>query len=242
MEGSNRIMPVNASSFPAPSAAAIAAAVAAPSAATIAAAVAAPSSATIASAVAAAVPTISAINTAVANNAPSPVNWVFLGSGNLQNIVSATVNFSAYRKLKIVIKVSADGSRGAPSPIIRLNNDSTNGNYVFVNRAWTTGTTAIPILTRTENNRYFWGNGGGSNVGDSTYGVFEIEQANLTSTKTMTYSYIYSDGNNATRYVDGFCHYIGGSAITSVTFADLSGVQFANTTANQTGLQVWGMN
>ena len=71
-----------AAAVAAPSAATIAAAVAAPSAATIASTVAAPSSATIASAVAAAVPTISAINTAVANNAPSPNAWVHLGSAN----------------------------------------------------------------------------------------------------------------------------------------------------------------
>jgi hypothetical protein len=98
MEGINRIMPVNASSFPAPSAA------------TIAAAVAAPSSATIASAVAAAVPTISAINTAVANNAPSPNGWVLLGTGNLQNVNSATVSFSAYRKLRVVWKYVSSSS------------------------------------------------------------------------------------------------------------------------------------
>lgn len=95
-----------AAAVAAPSAATIAAAVAAPSAATIAAAVAAPSAATIATQVAASVPTLSQINTSVANNAsPFGGTWTAITtSGTLTNAVSFTdiSSLGGYKRLRFV--------------------------------------------------------------------------------------------------------------------------------------------
>ena len=113
-----------AAAVAAPSAATIAAAVAAPSAATIAAAVAAPSSATIATAVAAAVPTIGAINTSVANNAPSPNNWTVITSTNTNNTASTYTfsSLSGYRSYKIIY--SSNHLTNNASINLRFNGDT----------------------------------------------------------------------------------------------------------------------
>jgi hypothetical protein len=230
-----------ATAVAAPSAATIAAAVAAPSAATIAAAVAAPSSATIASAVAAAVPTIGAINTSVANNAPSPVNWVFLGSANLQNVASATISFSAYRKLRLIVKVEING--GTPqNPRVRFNGDTTNGNYFNICRVSRSSTTPFPNIFGFGTSGMFFGNNDTVIAGSAVFGYFDIENASLTSTKFITSENYVVDNNSVVKYTTGFNFYIGGSAITSINLSDTASNTFANTTPNQTAVQVWGMN
>jgi hypothetical protein len=226
MEGINRIMPVNASSFPAPSAAAIAAAVAAPSAATI------------ATAVAAAVPTISAINSSVASNAPSPNGWVLLGTGNLQNTASATISFSAYKKLRIVWKFVM---QDAQAPVIRLNGD-TGSNYV---------NTAILEYDATSNPMYqntaetfLRISIGNSIAGSMNTGFMEVENAGLSSSKLVRCQNItqHSSLSNARGRWDGNSVYRTSSAITSVTITGNSGSIYADDVYNATAFQVFGAN
>jgi hypothetical protein len=232
-----------AAAVAAPSAATIAAAVAAPSAATIASTVAAPSSATIASAVAAAVPTLSQINSSVASNAPSPNAWVFLGSGNLQNVSSATVSFSAYRKIRVFYNILTRTSSGEHQQIcIRLNGDS-NSFYSSMNITKRSGTgyNLLPFIRG--NTRFFLTKDTASAQSNSTVmGEFEIDNAALTSTKIVRGTTYYRDVDSADNFTDILGTYTGASAITSFTFFANEGNAFANNTVNQTGIQIWGMN
>ena len=147
----------------------------APTAAEIAAAVAAPSAATIASTVAAAVPAIGAINTSVANNAPSPNGWVYLGNGSLVSVNTASVSFSAYKKLRIVWKFNQGAS--AQAPLWRFNGD-TGTNYtqhasIRSGSAWDTN-----VLISTDSIRMTIGN---MSVGSPAVGWIEIYDAASTT-------------------------------------------------------------
>lgn len=217
-----------------PTAAEIATAVAAPSAATIAAAVAAPSSATIATAVAAAVPTISAINTSVANNAPSPNAWVFLGSASLSNVSIATVSFSSYRTIRVVWKIMSSGGNALG---LRLNGDSgSQYNWGLVltnltgNGANATGASQARIT-----------NAIGTNT--TTIGYLDITNAHLTNWKGITAQANFFDnfqGNVQQSEMVG--NYMGTSAITSVSLLDTGGGNWANNSVNNPAFQVFGMN
>jgi hypothetical protein len=219
----------------------IAAAVAAPSAATIAAAVAAPSSATIASAVAAAVPTISAINSSVASNAPSPNNWVYLGNLNLSGVSSATISFSAYRKLKIIVPRIIGNVSVTQSPGIRLNGDSSE---IYSNATGYTvsGATSTSWSQGYSNNRI---NLVQSNLqtNSSFVGIIEIDNAHTNNTKNYSVTIGYRDGgagSNVRRTEIGT--YINTTPITSLTFFCASSQPFQTVVENQTAVQVFGVN
>jgi hypothetical protein len=226
-----------AAAVAAPSAATIAAAVAAPSAATIASTVAAPSSATIATAVAAAVPTISAINTAVANNAPSPNNWVYLGNGSLVNVNTASVSFSAYKKLRIVWKFNMGAS--AQAPLWRFNGD-TGSNYtqhasIRSAAAWDTN-----VLISTDSIRMTIGN---MSVGSPAVGWMEIyDTASTTAHKQIITEGItaHSSLNNSYAKWEGMGVYRSNTAITSVSVTGNGGTNFSNDAFNS--FQVFGAN
>jgi hypothetical protein len=222
-----------AAAVAAPSAATIAAAVAAPSAATIASAVAAPSSATIASAVAAAVPTIGAINTSVANNAPSPNNWVHLGTGSLNGVGSATVSFSSYRQLKIVV-TATQGSNG-DQLAFRLNGSSAdysfastyrgyaNQNTISLNQSW--------VLFSNANQAF----------NQPMIVHLNIGNAALTTFKMFDYTFAANTGaTGVNSFIDGFGAWRGTSAVTSVTIFNASNIAFSASAINQ--FQVFGAN
>ena len=225
-----------AAAVAAPSAATIAAAVAAPSAATIASAVAAPSSATIATAVAAAVPTIGAINTSVANNAPSPFNYVFLGTGSLNNVNTATVSFSAYKYIKVVWSYTTSASANQRGDI-RLNGD-TGANYRYSFYCFTTNNTqsGATLLGATRMNS----TSGNMYTSQAVHGYMEIENANSTNPKIiyLKNNYLTQGGYNETLELDG--GYFIGSAITSVTIFDVNGNSYAADARNR--FDVFGAN
>jgi hypothetical protein len=226
-----------AAAVAAPSAASIAAAVAAPSTATIAAAVAAPSAATIATAVAAAVPTIGAINSSVASNAPSPNNWVFLGNASLTNVNSASVSFTAYKKLRIVWKFNQGGS--AQAPLWRFNGDS-GTNYtqhasIRSGSAWDTN-----ILISTDSIRMTIGN---MSVGSPAVGWMEIYDAASTTAHKQIRNYgitAHSSLGNAYARWEGDGVYRSNTAITSISLTGNGGTNFSGDTFNS--FQVFGAN
>jgi hypothetical protein len=225
-----------ATAVAAPSAATIAAAVAAPSAATIAAAVAAPSSATIATAVAAAVPTIGAINTSVANNAPSPFNYVHLVTGSLNNVNSATVSFSGYKYIKVIWSYTTHASANQQGNL-RLNGD-TGANYRYSFYCFNTvpAQTGATLLGATRMNM----TSGSMYPSQAVHGYMEIENANSTNPKMLYIKnhYLNSSGYNETLEADG--GYFIGSAITSVTIFDVNGNSFAADARNR--FDVFGAN
>lgn len=230
-----------ATAVAAPSAATIAAAVAAPSAATIAAAVAAPSSSTIATAVAAAVPTLSQINTSVANNAPSPNAWVHLGTVNMLNISSSTISFSAYRKLKIVLRLYSGVN--TQNPTIRFNSDTSNV-YSVGQNFLSTGSTFSEFTgsINTSSLRLNYSNSGSLAANNVMISTIEIENASLANSKDFTSNSIFfQSGANFARVQNIGCYY-GSSAITSITLFCNSGNLFANSTVNNGAFQVFGMN
>ena len=222
----------------------IATAVAAPSAATIAAAVAAPSAATIATAVAAAVPTISAINTSVANNAPSPNAWVHLGTASMNNVNTATISFTAYRKLKVVIKGMGNASTSS-TPALRFNGDSGNNynsGFLYFRSGGTSPSTGLDVSNIGSYRLWRW-TGSGLGNGTTFTGTIEIENASLTNIKNYSHKMAYFDaGDGAIAMIETVGSYQGTSAITSVTFFDFNGNAFASNTTNNIAFQVFGMN
>jgi hypothetical protein len=222
-----------AAAVAAPSAATIAAAVAAPSAATIASTVAAPSSATIASAVAAAVPTISAINTSVANNAPSPNNWVHLGTGSLNNVGTATVSFSAYRFLKIVI--TATQSSNGDQLAFRLNGSAADYSFASTYRGYTNQNT-ISL-----NNSWVLFTNSNQASNQPLIAHLHISNTALSTFKMFDYTLAANTGaTGVNNIIDGFGAWRGTSAVTSVTVFNASTIPFSASAINQ--FQVFGAN
>ncbi len=206
-------MPVSLSSLYAPSAATIASAVAAPSAATIASAVAAPSSATIASAVAAAVPTISAINSSVASNAPSPNAWTVI-STNTPNSSTNTYTWSSlsgYKAYKLIFSTAVSSSGGVG---IRTNGVST-ATYAYVNSNFNAGlsSTSLDSGTGTEGRV-------GTQVDSFIYGEAIFTDATLAVTKTIKGTSYYRTAGNAW-HGEFFMNNRDTAAITSITFFTL---------------------
>jgi hypothetical protein len=202
-----------------PTAAQIATAVAAPSAATIAAAVAAPSSATIASAVAAAVPTIGAINTSVANNAPSPNAWTYITS--LAGTGTGGVNFtglSGYKAFKVFGSFNT-GTTGWPM-VIEVNGVTSpgfNGYGTSVN----TNAAISPVTIDNVGRISPWGNLNGS--GPHNF-EFTITNANLSAPAFFnTKAYMRGPGNASQYDVDGYR--AGNGPITSIRIYDPNNVQ-----------------
>jgi hypothetical protein len=212
-----------ATAVAAPSAATIAAAVAAPSAATIASTVAAPSSATIASAVAAAVPTIGAINTSVANNAPSPFGWTLVGTITA-NYTSGTLTFSGlsgYKSYRMVIPfLQTSGSHNSPYRL-RVNGDSTSGNYGTQGQ-WYSGTQGRYLYVDTFYQLADYTGGNSSQF----MGVIEIHHCNLAGNKYIT-SDVTGLGNSSYQQ-KGNGYYRTTSTVTSLTLTNADTGTYGN--------------
>jgi hypothetical protein len=206
-----------------------------PSAATIASTVAAPSSATIASAVAAAVPTLAQINTSVATNAPSPNGWVHLGTASLANVASATVSFSAYRKLRVIWKAQGNSTGGSTTVQFRLNGDTANYYFGNMARSYTNQTSSF----YNANNFSICPPGNLASAG-LTFGFVDIDFANQTSNQKMVQStWVGNSGAVGQVFGDALGIYAGTSAITSVTILAFSS-NFSNTP--NTDFSVYGVN
>ena len=186
-------MPVNASSYPAPSAATIAAAVAAPSAATI------------ATAVAAAVPTTAGITTIVQSNS-SAYNgtWTDLGTTNFSGATSTTTitGLGGYKQLKMYVWISPTTSS---QTFMRFNGD-TASNYVYNVQSYSNSGRNWP----------------GSSMsmkpaadGNDVFGLLTVSPANSTTTKKIVISENYA-ASGGTGQFNGM--WLGTAAITSVTF------------------------
>jgi hypothetical protein len=202
----------------------IATAVAAPSAATIAAAVAAPSSATIASAVAAAVPTISAINSSVASNAPSPNAWTVISTVTANGTVSSYTfsSLSGYKSYRIVCGVTM--AVGA-SMCLRFNGDL-GTNYTFGHirgqTDFTYGTggerdSKIPLGTDMSS----------SNAQYSSIDVI-IQNATLAVNKSVKGNAYGRGTNNSGMFVDFGGQWLNTSSINSITFFTSPAYNFNN--------------
>lgn len=224
MEGVNRIMPVNASSFPAPNAAAIAAAVAAPSAATI------------ATAVAAAVPTTAGITSIVQANAGSPFggSWTYLGGSNPSgtNIASIT-GLSGYKKYRLYTTLYFSGNSWEVG--LRVNGITTG--YQQHMKLARNGQTTAYGANNSYNNNYF-------NMCPQTIyngflfgAIIEFEQASSNQWKTFD----VKGGYYAASSYDGFLEGVGfvrdANPITSISITNLSG-NFSTTTG--TGIYLYG--
>ena len=147
-------MPVNASSYPAPSAATIAAAVAAPSAATI------------ATAVAAAVPTTAGITSIVQANAGSPYSGTITNLGFQSGNGATTVTFSSlggYKK--VVIHWMGADTTNSTNVRIRINGD-TGANYAAYGRNNTSSGVTSPNRAVRSDNIYMQSTGSGVNNSD----------------------------------------------------------------------------
>jgi hypothetical protein len=209
-----------ATAVAAPSAATIAAAVAAPSAASIASAVAAPSSATIASAVAAAVPTLSQINTSVANNAsPYGGTWTNIAQSLTNNSINTVTlsNLGGYKYLRLHAYITSFG--GPDSLSVRLNGDS-GGNYMYASTGLSGNAAAAA------GNQFLINASSTQRV----HLVMDIENAtSATAHKNITGR---GSNNNGAGFgpiwFDGL--YTSNSPITSITVFSASGNLFSNTT------------
>jgi len=211
-----------ATAVAAPSAATIAAAVAAPSAATIASAVNAPSAATIATQVAASVPTLSQINTSVANNSsPFGGTYTNLGTTTLSGTSTTISGLSGYKYLKMWVYFTPNDN--GQRFIWRINGDS-SAIYSYALRNWT-GNNSNVIATR--NATSF---GVTNNANDvSQINGFEIEIARNDSSvyKFIKSKGIVREGATATMHSSTGV-YASTTVISSITFSLASGFSIGN--------------
>ena len=177
----------------APTASAIATAVAAPSAATIAAAVAAPSISSITSAIttnaASAGVTNASIATQVANNAPSPNAWTYLGATNFAANSSVTISgLASYRTYKILMPVNTGFTSATVG--MRINGDS-GTTYNWWGFLIQGGASSPTTYNSSVNNTYFpaYSPGTGNNCSFET----TIEFSALAAAKLFTHT--HSDTN-----------------------------------------------
>jgi hypothetical protein len=228
MEGINRIMPVNASSYPAPSAAAIAAAVAAPSAATI------------ATAVAAAVPTTAGITTIVQANAGSPYAGTITNLGFVTAHGASTATFtglSSYKYLRLYFHGLQMTSNNIDFTF-RLNGDSSNIYTWSGLRLRDGGTTNIMYQGSTQPYHYI---GGVGNSTSSTNGMIEFLNSNSSAHKQYKYEFCWYDaGNPSIEYAKGNGMYLSTSAISSLTIGISSGT--FNHSGTTRGFYLMGAN
>ena len=192
-------MPVNASSYPAPSAATIAAAVAAPSAATI------------ATAVAAAVPTTAGITTIVQNNAGFGNTTTLLASQAANSATSVTLSWGGSYKILYVVLHNYTWNNSNEDTILRINSDSTTGAYAAATPAFQS-TTQYRQSANASTSRIFLA-GGNATTANGAFAIATISNATSTSVKIIE-SVGYGP-NNGYNYV-GNATYNGSSAVSSV--------------------------
>jgi hypothetical protein len=175
-----------------------------PTNADIATAVAAPSSATIATAVAAAVPTIGAINTSVANNAPSANAWTVISSVTPSGTSTVFSSLSGYKKYRIVY---FNTNTSESSLTIRLNGD-TGSNYAHSYVNGNSSTTNYTVNT-TDSISLNAGNTSGK------WGILEFENASVGTNKIVTITGGGRAGQNT--FIKGIGMWRNTAAITSIT-------------------------
>ena len=200
-----------------PTAVEIAAQVAAPSAATIASTVAAPSSSTIATAVAAAVPTIGAINSSVAANAPSPNAWTPV-STVAPNSTTGTYTFSnlsGYKAYKIVLANLTNSINANYG--FRLNGDTGN-NYGRAALWATNSATNWQAYDYSNNNNIIFIS---TNSVSKMTGSLTFNGASLTGYKNVN---IDLAGGPSVQYTQGLGFWNNTDAITSITLFTNTGV------------------
>lgn len=182
--------------------------------------------------------TLAAIGTQVANNAPSPNNWTFLGTGNLQNVSSATVSFSSYRTLRIGFRIID----AADSPAFRLNGD-TGVNYINGYNLINSGSTNPLSSTVTTNDRIpVTYNNEGVISGVVFIGDIEISPAGLSNLKLCKIRTWYTNQSSFNRFSESYCTYNSTAAITSITFFNAGGSNFSGNSTNIIAFQVFGAN
>lgn len=179
--------------------------------------------------------TLAAIGTQVANNSSSPLNWTLLATGSLQNVNAATVSFSSYRALRIIVRCQV-GSGSTQVPAMRLNGD-TSGAYSAgrgaLNGSNTNSQTGNPQIQLS----------GTGNNSSPINAIIEISNANTTAVKGVSWQITMLDSSTGqgVNYI-GVGSYTGGSAITSFTLFDLNGANWAASANNATAFQVFGAN
>ena len=227
-------MPVNASSFPAPSAATIAAAVAAPSAATI------------ATAVAAAVPTTAGITTIVQNNGATQTTWTLLGSV-IADPGTSSVTISSipttYKSLRIevmgVILSTTD------TLALRYNGDS-NGVYSWY-REYSYGTVSGGSASSGDNQQRFNATGAMRAANNRIYASTILQNYSNASERSKFWSAnnMHVDSNVESNFVRDYGTYrpASASAVTSVTLFSISGAVLSGFGVNgQSGFFIYGGN
>jgi hypothetical protein len=196
-----------------------------------------PANSDIATAVAGSVPTISAINTSVANNAPSSNNWAYLASNTSLNTTTITFSgLSGYKTYKVLfVQVQAPSSNSG-FIYCRINGD-TNTVYSWGAGTFSSSTTVGSIASGSSIN--ITGNYG--NIGNSQVfgGEVVVSQANTSYAKTIDFKfYGYSGGSN---YVVGSAGYTGGASVSSITlFNSSTGNYFQSGTGG--GFYLFGAN
>jgi hypothetical protein len=178
-----------------------------------------PANSDIATAVAGQVPTISAINTSVANNAPSPNAWTYIAAITPTNggFLSTFSSISGYKTLRLIGYFQMSG------PVvtnIRINGDSSS-KYSYHYLQYGNGSTAFTLgqasNASSQLNLITTGTGVNVNI-DLTF-----EFANNTSLFKRIKGYV--DTQNASGTAIGSMYYGGyasTSAITSISFGDTS--------------------
>jgi hypothetical protein len=214
-----------AAAVAAPSAATIAAAVAAPSAATIAAAVAAPSSATIATAVAAAVPTIGAINTSVANNAPSANLITYITVASPSSATSFTISgLTGYRTLYVYayFTTGTDGSTMG----MRLNAATDNCTVAGVETRTGSTSALSPRASITNTNNYRFATGNAINSGVNALWMKIDACTNTTTIKPISSRALFNGGGQNTPWgFDAYGFSRTTAAVSSIEFTNLASGQ-----------------
>ena len=209
-------MPVNASSYPAPSAAAIAAAVAAPSAATI------------ATAVAAAVPTTAGITSIVQANAGSPYAGTITNLGFITANGSASATFtglSSYKYLRLYYHGLQLNSNNIDFTM-RVNGDASNI-YTWVGLKQRADQNFTNNYTGATQPYHYIGALGNST--SSTNGWVEFLNSNSGAYKNYNFNFNWYDpGTPAVENAQGTGMYLSTSAISSITISISSG-SFSNT-------------
>lgn len=180
--------------------------------------------------------TNASIATQVANNAPSPNGWVFLGGGSLASAVSATVSFSAYKKLRIVVSTVQRGD-SADYPSLRLNGDS-GTNYAYARKM-----EGFPSYYEyPANTSYFQFSYGAISNNQHSETIIDVDFASMTNGwKSVVWECTgASQAVGAPGNWEGIGVYRGTSAITSVTIYNAGGTTFGTSATN--AFHVYGAN
>lgn len=184
----------------------------------------APTAATVATAVAGAVPTISAINSSVASNAPSPFSWTVI-TNTVANGTATSYTFSSlsgYKYYRLIFEVSLPAS----AINVRLNGDG-GSSYTRSFFGYSTG----GITGTFEQNQSFMLQA--STTSGLMHGDLTIENASATVYKIIK----GTTASNSNFYINHFGIWRNTAAVTSISvFSD------NNNIANASRITLLGAN